>query len=129
MAREMRIFPRALIVVALLALTATGPTGRAFARGVAPARLGALSWRMIGPFRGGRVSAIAGVPGAPFTFYMAPDNGGVWKTTDAGRTWLPIFDAQATQSIGALAVAPSDPRVVYAGSGEGLQRPDLSVER
>jgi photosystem II stability/assembly factor-like uncharacterized protein len=127
MAREMRIFPRALIVVALLALTATGPTGRAFARGVAPARLGALSWRMIGPFRGGRVSAIAGVPGAPFTFYMAPDNGGVWKTTDAGRTWLPIFDAQATQSIGALAVAPSDPRVVYAGSGEGLQRPDLSV--
>ena len=87
----------------------------------------ALAWRMIGPFRGGRVSAIAGVPQQPFAFYMAPDNGGVWKTTDAGRTWVPLFDGQPTQSIGALAVAPSDPRVVYAGSGEGLQRPDLSV--
>jgi len=94
---------------------------------IAPQRLAALSWRTIGPFRGGRVSSIAGVPSAPHTFYMAPDNGGVWKTTDAGRTWQPLFDAQSTQSIGAIAVAPSDPRVVYAGSGEGLQRPDLSV--
>lgn len=110
----------------MLSVVAGGVHARA-AESVVGARLPALSWRMIGPFRGGRVSAVAGVPNAPFTFYMAPDNGGVWKTTDAGRSWQPLFDAQPTQSIGALAVAPSDPRVVYAGSGEGLQRPDLSV--
>jgi len=86
-----------------------------------------LRWRLIGPFRGGRTVAAVGVPGQPDVFYMGVNNGGVWKTDDAGRTWRPLFDAQATQSIGALAVAPSDPRVIYAGSGEGLQRPDLSV--
>src|SRR5439155_422542 len=83
--------------------------------------------RLIGPFRGGRTVAASGVPGAPNLFYIGVNNGGVWKTTDAGRTWTPIFDAQSTGSIGALAVAPSDPRVIYVGSGEGLQRPDLSV--
>jgi photosystem II stability/assembly factor-like uncharacterized protein len=82
---------------------------------------------MIGPFRGGRTVAVTGVPGQPNVFYMAPNNGGVWKSTDAGRVWTPIFDDQPTGSIGALAVAPSDPNVLYAGSGEGLQRPDLSV--
>ena len=88
---------------------------------------GDLRWRSIGPFRGGRTVAIAGVPQRPETFYMAPNDGGVWKSIDAGRTWLPIFDAEPTGSIGALAVAPSDPNVVYAGSGEGLRRPDLST--
>src|SRR5215468_283354 len=82
---------------------------------------------MIGPFRGGRTVAVAGVPSQPNVFYMAPTNGGVWKSTDAGRTWSPIFDDQPTGSVGALAVAPSDPNVIYVGSGEGLQRPDLSV--
>jgi photosystem II stability/assembly factor-like uncharacterized protein len=89
--------------------------------------LGALRWRMIGPFRGGRTVAAVGVPGRPNLFYMGVNNGGVWRTDDAGRTWQPIFDGQPTQSIGAIAVAPSDPRVIYVGSGEGLQRPDLSV--
>ena len=87
----------------------------------------ALHWRMIGPFRGGRTRACSGVPGHSNVFYMAPVNGGVWKTDDAGRTWHPIFDDQPTQSIGSLAIAPSNPNIIYAGSGEGLLRPDLSV--
>ncbi len=86
-----------------------------------------LHWRMIGPFRGGRTRAVAGVASQPNVFYMAQVNGGVWKTDDHGRTWRPIFDDQPTQSIGALAVAPSNPNIIYAGSGEGLHRPDLSV--
>jgi len=86
-----------------------------------------MRWRMIGPFRGGRTRAVAGVPSQPNVFYMGQVNGGVWKTDDYGRTWNPIFDDQPTQSIGAIAVAPSDPNIVYVASGEGLQRPDLSV--
>jgi photosystem II stability/assembly factor-like uncharacterized protein len=87
----------------------------------------ALHWRLVGPFRGGRTRAVTGVPGQPDTYLIGAVNGGVWKTTDSGRTWTPLFDAQPTQSIGAIAVAPSDPRVIYVASGEGLQRPDLSV--
>ena len=86
-----------------------------------------MRWRLIGPFRAGRTVAISGVVQQPNLYYMAPNNGGVWKTTDYGRTWTPIFDGQDTGSIGSLAVAPSDPNVIYVGSGEGLQRPDLSV--
>ncbi|MGA2382736.1 MAG: glycoside hydrolase [Gemmatimonadales bacterium] len=86
-----------------------------------------LQWRNIGPFRGGRTVAAVGVPQRPGVFYIGVNNGGVWKTNDYGRTWRPIFDDQPTGSIGAIAVAPSDPNVVYVGSGEGLQRPDLSV--
>ncbi len=86
-----------------------------------------LAWRMIGPFRGGRTRAVAGVPSRPGVFYVGAVNGGVWKTDDAGRTWRPIFDAQPSQSIGAIAVAPSDPNIIYVASGEGLLRPDLSV--
>ncbi|MFO1055190.1 MAG: glycoside hydrolase [Planctomycetota bacterium] len=92
-----------------------------------PAAFGELHWRNIGPHRGGRTRAIAGVPSQPATFYMGVCNGGVWRTTDAGRTWQPIFDDQPTGSIGCIAIAPSDPRVIYVGSGEGLQRPDLST--
>ena len=88
---------------------------------------GDLAWRMIGPSRGGRTRAVAGVPSQANVFYVGAVDGGVWKTDDAGRTWQPIFDQQPTQSIGAIAVAPSDPDIIYVGSGEGLQRPDLSV--
>src|SRR5579859_3079017 len=86
-----------------------------------------LHWRAIGPFRGGRTKAVAGVPNQPNVFYVGVCNGGVWKSTDYGRTWIPIFDQQPTGSIGAVAVALSDPNVIYVGSGEGLHRPDLSV--
>jgi len=86
-----------------------------------------MRWRCIGPFRGGRTVAISGVLHQPNVFYMAAVNGGVWKTTDFGNTWNPIFDDQATGSVGALAVAPSDPNIIYVGSGEGLQRPDLAT--
>src|ERR1700729_3278553 len=86
-----------------------------------------LSWRLVGPFRGGRTRAITGVPGRPHTMLAGAVNGGVWKSDDDGRTWNPIFDSQPTQSIGAIAVAPSDPDIIYVASGEGLQRPDLSV--
>src|SRR6202011_5230552 len=92
-----------------------------------PAMYQELHWRMIGPFRGGRTVSISGVPGQSNVFYMAPNNGGVWKTTDFGRTWAPIFDDQPTGSIGALAVAPSNPNTIYVGSDEGLQRPALST--
>ena len=86
-----------------------------------------LHWRMIGPFRGGRTRAATGVPGQPNVFYVGQVDGGVWKSDDYGRTWNPIFDGQPTQSIGAIAVAPSNASVVYVASGEGLHRPDLSV--
>ena len=86
-----------------------------------------MRWRCIGPFRGGRTVGATGVANDPNLFYIGVNNGGVWRSNDAGRVWRPIFDGQPTQSIGALAVAPSDSNVLYVGSGEGLQRPDLSV--
>jgi photosystem II stability/assembly factor-like uncharacterized protein len=86
-----------------------------------------MRWRNIGPYRGGRTRALSGVPSQPNVFYIGVCNGGVWKSTDYGRTWQPIFDDQPTGSIGAIAVSPSDPNIVYVGSGEGLHRPDLSV--
>ena len=92
-----------------------------------PGLLQDLHWRNIGPFRGGRTHAAAGIPAQPNIFYVGHVNGGVWKSEDYGRTWLPIFDSQPTQSIGAIAIAPSAPETIYAGSGEGLQRPDLSI--
>jgi photosystem II stability/assembly factor-like uncharacterized protein len=88
--------------------------------------LNGLKWRLIGPFRGGRVVAVGGVPGDSTTFYFGAVNGGIWKTTDAGTVWTPIFDSQPVGSIGALAVAPSDSKTLYAGTGESDIRSDLS---
>jgi photosystem II stability/assembly factor-like uncharacterized protein len=85
-----------------------------------------LAWRSIGPFRGGRVLTVSGVPGEPSHFYFGAVNGGVWETRDAGRTWQPIFDSAPIGSIGALAVAPSDPKVIYVGTGEADMRSDIA---
>jgi|HubBroStandDraft_4_1064222.scaffolds.fasta_scaffold00004_145 photosystem II stability/assembly factor-like uncharacterized protein len=97
------------------------------AQTVSPSLYASMHWRFVGPMRGGRTVAIDGVANQPNLFYIAAVNGGIWKSDNAGRTWTPIFDGEPTGSIGALAVAPSNPQIVYAGSGEGLQRPDLSI--
>ena len=81
-----------------------------------------MHWRMLGPTRGGRTAAATGVPGRPNEFYFGAVNGGVWKTIDAGRVWEPVFDSQPVASIGAIAVAPSAPNIVYVGSGESTPR-------
>src|SRR5271154_6012056 len=86
-----------------------------------------LHWRMIGPFRGGRTRAATGVPSQPNVFYMAQANGGEWKADDYGRTRNPVFDHESTEATGAIAVGPSNPYVIYVGSGEGLHRPDPPV--
>jgi photosystem II stability/assembly factor-like uncharacterized protein len=83
-----------------------------------PTMYSAMRWRLIGPYRAGRVSAVAGIPGDPTTYYMGLPGGGVWKTTDAGRVWNPIFDNQDVASIGDLAVAPSNPNIIIVGTGE-----------
>jgi len=87
----------------------------------------ALEWRFIGPYRGGRVLAVTGIPGDDRTFYFGAVGGGIWKTTDAGTIWTPVFDDQKIASIGAIAVAPSNPNVIYAGTGEADMRSDISV--
>jgi photosystem II stability/assembly factor-like uncharacterized protein len=97
------------------------------AQKVDPSLYQSMKWRMIGPFRGGRTVGAVGIPSQPNVFFIGVNNGGVWKTTDAGRTWQPIFDDQPTGSIGDIAVAPSNPNVIYVGCGEGLQRPDLAT--
>jgi photosystem II stability/assembly factor-like uncharacterized protein len=84
-----------------------------------------LHWRMIGPFRAGRTNAVTGVVGHPETFYMGSVGGGVWKTTNSGRTWTPIFDSASSASIGAIAVAPSNPDVIYVGTGEADMRDSI----
>ena len=119
---------RTAVSLALLLAVFTAPApAPAQSAGPAGALASVLHWRAIGPFRGGRTVAATGVPGRPHEFYIAAVNGGIFKTSDAGRTWVPVFDDQPTASIGALAVAPSAPDTIYAGSGESRQRPDLSV--
>ena len=103
------------------ALTALGTPPEQQVAALAPG----LKWRMLGPFRGGRVDAVSGVPGRPNEFYFGAVNGGVWKTIDAGRVWTPVFDSQPVASIGALAVAPSAPDIVYVGSGESTLRDSM----
>ena len=102
------------------------PTGAGPAGATAPQQVAGLSpalqWRLLGPFRGGRAAAASGVKGRPNEFYFGSVNGGVWKTTDGGRVWRPVFDGQGAASVGALAVSPSAPDVVYVGTGESTLR-------
>jgi photosystem II stability/assembly factor-like uncharacterized protein len=121
----MRVLQKVAVVLCLLIVGF--PVFSVRAQQYDPKLYSEMRWRCIGPFRGGRTVAISGVPQQPTVFYMAAVNGGVWKTTDIGNTWFTIFDEQASGSVGALAVAPSDPNILYVGSGEGLQRPDLAV--
>ncbi|MDE2347245.1 MAG: hypothetical protein KGL92_01975 [Gammaproteobacteria bacterium] len=104
-------------------------TIQAHAAGFAPSLFGGLHWRSIGPFRGGRVLAVSGVAGRAQRWYFGAVDGGVWTTRDAGRTWKPIFDREPAASIGALAVAPSNPKVIYVGTGEADMRSDIAQGR
>ncbi|HKD59494.1 MAG TPA: hypothetical protein VKB47_03485 [Terracidiphilus sp.] len=118
----MKILNRVFAAFALLCVVAVCLHAQ-----VDPKLFSDMRWREIGPMRGGRTRALAGVPSEPATFYMGAVNGGVWKTTDAGSTWHSLWNDEPSGSIGAIAVSLSDPNVVYVGSGEGLQRPDLST--
>ncbi|MBV9775104.1 MAG: glycoside hydrolase [Gemmatimonadetes bacterium] len=120
--RPARLRPWAAAALLALALLPSAAAAQ-----LDPGTFGSLRWRMIGPHRGGRTVAAVGVPGRTDVFYIGVNNGGVWRSDDYGRVWTPIFDDQPTGSIGAIAVAPSDPGVIYVGSGEGLLRPDLST--
>jgi photosystem II stability/assembly factor-like uncharacterized protein len=107
-----------LFVLSLAALSVAGT--------VAPQLFSDMKWRMIGPFRGGRAVAVGGVPGAGSTFYFGAVDGGVWKTSDAGTVWKPVFDHQPVASIGALEVSIANPNVIYVGTGESDIRSDLA---
>jgi photosystem II stability/assembly factor-like uncharacterized protein len=120
----MRSLTSLLVIAAAPALVA-GPACSLLAQSADVSS--AMHWRSIGPIRAGRARALAGVPTQPNVFYAGFDNGGVWRTTDYGSTWVPLFDDQPTGSIGAIAVAPSNPSIIYVGSGAGIIRPDLAV--
>src|SRR2546423_846657 len=87
---------------------------------ISPETYSSLHWRSIGPYRAGRVSAVAGVPSQPNVYYIGTPGGGVWKTTDAGQVWKPISDKLPVSSIGAVAVAESNPNIIYVGTGENF---------
>jgi photosystem II stability/assembly factor-like uncharacterized protein len=116
----MRVLRPQTVLAAFAILTSTIASGQdlSFAE---------MRWRDIGPTRAGRARALAGVASQPNTFYAGFDNGGLWRSTDYGANWVPLFDDQSTGSIGAIAVAPSNPNVIYVGSGAGIIRPDLAI--
>ena len=116
-----------LVLLLLAAGVAWSPGLTGQGAGVDPTLFRELTWRNIGPLRAGRTRAAVGDPNRPNVLYIGVTNGGVWRTTDYGRTWEPIFDDQSTGSIGDIAVSTSNPTILYVATGEGLQRPDLSV--
>jgi len=122
----MRISGGKFLLWAVLLCAGMGLALPGAAQNFNPSLLGALKWRMIGPFRGGRVLAVTGIPGQPDVYYIGAVAGGIWKTTNGGITWQPIFDGQHIASIGALAIAPSNPKILYAGTGEADMRSDIS---
>src|SRR5436305_15247760 len=126
MSQIRRIIDRPFIsalIVAIVGLMLLTPT--AIAQQYDSNLYSGLHWRMIGPFRAGRVNAVTGVIGQPETFYFGSVGGGVWKTMNTGRTWTPIFDSGTSASIGAIGVASSNPNVVYVGTGEADMRDSI----
>src|SRR5579864_9300280 len=115
---------RPSLTLAILAAILAGATSMATAQELS---FREMRWRDIGPTRAGRARALAGVPSQPNTFYAGFDNGGIWRSTDYGANWVPLFDNQSTGAIGAIAVAPSNPDIIYVGTGAGIIRPDLSI--
>ena len=114
------------LFLALFVWSTLGSTAPIAARPAVPeSAYSDLAWRLVGPFRSGWATAVAGVPSDPATFYFGGADGGVWRTTDAGSTWQPLFDDQGSASIGALTIAPSDPRVIWVGTGQIHQRWDI----
>lgn len=122
----MSLVRRCSLILLALALCLTAPGALLQAQSVPPEMFNGMKWRLIGPFRGGRVVAVAGVAGVGATYFFGSVGGGVWKTSNAGVTWVPLFDGQPIASIGALAVAPSNPQVIYVGTGESDIRTDLA---
>ena len=126
MGKSSRIVLRLLIGLTLLAVALQHAETICSAQQFSPNLYSGLHWRFIGPFRGGRSNGVTGVPGQPNTFYFGSVGGGVWKSENSGRTWTPIFDSQPMASIGAIAVAPSNPNVIYVGTGEADMRSQIS---
>src|ERR1700683_3170527 len=126
MHRSSRAILRLLIGLALVMATSPYLHPVLLAQQFPPSLYSGLHWRSIGPFRGGRSNAVPGAPGQPNTFYFGSVGGGVWRSENSGRTWVPIFDSQPVPSIGAIAVAPSNPNVLYVGTGESDMRSQIS---
>src|SRR6266403_177210 len=127
---RVKVFPRSVAILASFFLfgflfAQTAKTQQA-ANSIDPKTYGGMKWRLIGPFRGGRALAVTGVTSQPNTYYFGAVAGGVWKTTDGGVSWDPLFDKQTTSSIGSIAVSDSDPNVVYVGTGEACIRGNIS---
>ncbi|HZD03720.1 MAG TPA: hypothetical protein VE173_02345, partial [Longimicrobiales bacterium] len=123
-----RILALLALLTALVALPAPATAqGRGRGGGPRVSQPGPLRWEYMGPPSSGRFSSVAGIPGDPTTYYLGSASGGVWKTTDSGETFAPVFDDQPVQAIGALAVAPSNPQVVWAGTGEAWAIRDADI--
>ena len=120
------LFRRSIVLFLTASFLITYVSPAVFAQQIDPSAFSGLQWRMIGPFRGGRVNGVSGVPGQPNTFYFGSVGGGVWKSGNSGRTWNPVFDDQQIASIGAIGVAPSAPNTVYVGTGEADMRSQIS---